>query len=51
MKTKSIAFGVRATTPDFQPLREINCRRVLQTFGRLLLLSLSLAYMATALAA
>ena len=51
MKTKSIAFGVRATTPDFRPSREINYRQVLQTFGRILLLSLSLVYIATTLAA
>ena len=50
MKTKSIAFGVHATTPDFRPSRDINYRRVLQNLGRILLLSLSLLYLATALA-
>ena len=51
MKTKSIAFGEQATTPSSRPCPEINYRRLLQTFGRILMLSLMLAYIATTLTA
>ena len=51
MKTKSIAFFEQATTPASRPYHEVNYRRLLQTFGRILLLSLLLAYFTTTLTA
>lgn len=51
MKTKSIAYFAQATTPACRPYPEVNYRRLLQTFGRILLLSLLLAYVVTTLTA
>ena len=51
MKTKSIAFFAQATTPASGPSPAVNYRRLLQSLGRLLLLSLLLAYFATTLMA